>query len=445
MRLYTPVRGQLYFLQIGVFFSFGAVMLARAFSRFERPRLSIPLVAVATSAAAVLASAWWGPRPEYGRETSLYALDRSLLWLSGIALFLMLNVAARRHDLFRIFPWIVLVQTALLAFYGLAQHFGWERWIAPLLGLDRETILPYSEDVQKNALIATFGHPNFYGSFMGPAMFLILARAATPIRANRPQLHRLGEIGRLIALPTAFAILLSLYFAKSRAVWIGSALGFSVAGAIVLAAHRDRVKAAFRLTGVRFAAISFASLAVAAALLSSPASAARAAFDSAASIVTRSEFENRLYFWYIASGMRDPLRPIGIGARGFQREFWDDVDTHQQTPEGGLFRRNLMAIMGEEHSLDPGNVHNDYIETRTEFGPFALFAYLLLVGYLVWFYGLAALRSRESALPMALVLGGFVCMLFDQTLGFPLALPCSLALFWHFAALMNQTIERGAA
>lgn len=410
LELRTPVRGQTYFLKIAGLSVFALYLLGRLVGRLEPHRLGIPDLALALSSAAIVLSALFSDVPAY-------ALNAALPWFSGLALFLMLRSASRQADLFRLFSWIFVLQAGPLAAYGIAQHYGWE-------------FLPYSELVQKNHVISTFGHPNFFGSYMGPLLFICLARALAP-----------GFLpGRIYALAMVVCIAVALYLARCRAVWIGCVLGSGLTLALVLAGYIAPRIDRFSRDARRLLAGAAAGAAVLGLILIATAASAHSVRAKLGSLVSGSQWETRIYYWYVASSLHSPFSPIGIGTGGFGRRFWDQVDATQRSPEGRYFTRNVAAMAGARTTLDPGNVHNDYLELWAESGPFALFGHLLFVAFLVYF-GVARLLRSPSPMHAAL-LGGFACMLFDGMLGFPLALPCSLALFWFYGAMLNQLIER---
>lgn len=416
--LKTPGRGQEYFLEIASFSVFGFYLAVRFFGRDLRPRVDIPLVAALAGLAFAFVSAMFSPAPAYS-ATAL------LPWSAAIALFIMLRAASRQRDLFPIFSWVLAIQAAPLALYAIAQFFGFElEW------------LPYGEDVQKNRVISTFGHPNFFGSYIAPMIFICLARGAAP-----------GLLpARLVAIAIAFVAMLALALARARAAWIGTALGLMTAGVSIAIARRDQWQPL--LARRRAIAIGAAALVciLAAGVVLGPARQPIA--RRLGSLTEGSQWETRLYFWYIAAGAHSPLSPVGIGRGGFGRVFWDEADKLQLSDVGNYFRRNHVALTGYSRALDPGNVHNDYLEMWAESGPGALFAHLLLVGYLIFFFaarlwriGIRSLEPARMPVMKSLALGGFVAALFDALLGFPLALPCSLALFWFYCALLGQYIE----
>jgi uncharacterized membrane protein YfcA len=274
---------------------------------------------------------------------------------------------------------------------------------------------------------------------MAPVIFICLAKTITPSAPglnDRFVLKLLGAAALLAAVLGGVALLL----ARTRAAWIGSALGLATAAVSYLIARRS--------TWTRHLRQKWIWAAVPVAVLVLLIGGALFASKRLGSLTEGSQWETRLYFWYVASESHSPFSPLGIGRGGFGRVFWDEVDELQQSFEGRFFRRNQVALTGYQRALDPGNVHNDYLEMWSESGPIALFAHFVLIGYLIYFFSLRLWRgptedhpTPRSPAAKSLLLGGFVCALFDALLGFPLGLPCSIALFWFYAALLNQYIE----
>lgn len=434
--LYVPTRGQGYFLKIAAFVALAAWAVGRAIGSPRRGGWTIPQFAVALGCGAVAASALTAKPPRFvltAPETrgllppsAAYSLDSALLPLAGAALFVLLIEVARTRSLRRLFGPILVAQAGILAAYGLLQEMGVE-------------VLAYSGNVPKNRIIATFGHPNFFGSFMGPALFVCLAFAA----GARSRAARFAGIG------AAGLVAIALLLARTRAVWIGAAGGLVATAALVALARPAAARELLRgRRAVLAAGAALVALALAGGLAGSESWRRLARLDPG------SQWENRLAYWRTATLMGPTLAPLGVGHGGFGRAFWWELDRLLASEEGPLYRRNLVALTGEGGALDPGHAHNDYLEMRAESGPFALFAHLAFVGYLLAFGSIAAIRRGRAAPPdagefaaalraiaVAAPVGGFVCAAIDAAFGFPLALPCSLVLFQTIAATLHESIH----
>lgn len=405
LRLATPTQGQERFLEVSsfalAFLHFGSRALG---ARSEEARPDLASLCAAGVGALLLLSALFAPnRP--------YALASSLLSLSGIALFLVLRSVARARDLLESFGGLLAVQGAVLAGYALAQTAGLE-------------LLPYVPDPDaKSRAVATFGNPNFLASFLGPALFLSLAWA----------LERRG-IARTAGLAAAALVLLALVATQARAVLLGVLLGIVCVVAILVRRVLADPKTMSRVR--RRVLVAAAALAVLGALLASPRLVAGFSYAN---------LESRLYFFRIAADARAPAWPLGLGRGGFAHAFWSAVDEHQKGPEGPLFTRNLESLAARDgRALDPGGVHDDSLELLAEGGPFALFLHLALVGHVLVEGLRRAVRGDDGkARRAALLTAGLLVSLVDSALGFPLALPASLAVFWLLIATLAP--QQGAA
>lgn len=415
----SPVISQRYFLTLCVPAFFAVYLSGKVLAPPNFPsKIRFTSLAIILGMGAVATSALLAEEP-------LFSLDKSLAWMCGAALFVMLREVGRSYDLFGVFSWVFVAQGAALSGYGIAQHFGFE-------------ILPYSEAVQKNAVVATFGHPNYFGSYLGPVFFVCLARS---IRVS-------SLLGRILSLLVALEIACALYFAHSRAVWLGTAFGLGfLALVMVTVGHRGETELA-PSTIRRRVAISGGMcflLILCAFAVPSLRSGIR---EGGARITQGSQFRSRLFLWKIATRMNDPWLPVGIGAGGFDRAFWTEAAEFVGENESEMYRRNITAMSAKSKTLDVGHVHNDYLQMWLEAGPLALAAHLALVAYLL-FFGLHSIWVRGPTLQVPVgerlcrgaLLGALVCMSVDSTLGFPLGLATSIAMFWFLCALIEQFIE----
>lgn len=391
LRLSTPIQGQERFLEVGAFALVLVYLAPRVFGSASSGFHVSSLLAGGIGVL-LLASALAAPNRSY-------ALASSLLSISGIGLFFVLRGVARGGDLLPRLGGLLTVQAALLAAYALAQAAGLE-------------LLPYVPDPDaKSRAVATFGNPNFLASYLGPALFVCLAWSV----------GRKGAL-RTIALGGAALIVLALLQTKARAVLLGVLLGLVFVSVAFL--RRILVKAPREK----------ARMLVAAALV-----AVGVVFVSPRLVggVSGANVESRLYFFRIAAALRAPAWPLGLGRGGFAHAFWSAVEKHQMSPDGALYARNLESLAAKDgRALDPGGVHDDYLELLAEGGPLALFLHLALVGHVLVAGARRSMALSPDAPRAALLTAGFLVSLVDSVLGFPLALPASLALFWLLAAML---------
>lgn len=433
-QLATSARGQTYLLQLIAFPCGAAWLVARAFGRRPFPaRVDLPGLALTTGGVVVVLSALLAAPPGFVAAAAgsgwftparAYSLNASLPWLAATILyFLFLEIAGRR-SLVRPMGWALASQSAVLAIHGIAQHLGHD-------------VVEYVGRIQKNPVFATFGHPNFFGSYVGPAFFVCLAMAALAPPG------RLGLAARAGALGAAGLVAVALALARTRAVWIGCATGSLVAAAVLVSGRPALLRELRASRAGRAFVVGALALVVVAGSL-----AGRESWRRAMRLDPGSQWENRLCYWFTAASMSPTTSPLGVGKGGFGRAFWYELDLALQRPDGRFFRRNLVALTGEGGAIDPGHAHNDYVQLRLETGALGLFAHLAFVGSLA---GLFAARLRRDAgsggseaaprselAARACLLAAFVCTLTDQMFGFPLSLPCSLILFMWLAAVLHR-------
>lgn len=388
LRLTTPLQGSERLLECGAF-ALLALLCVAELAWPRRSGIDVPALAAAGLGGALLLSAARASNPAY-------SIASSLLSLSGIALFLVLRrsgVPASRLAA------VVSLQAAVLSVLALTQ------WA----GLDP---LPYAADPSvKSRAVATFGNPNFLGSVLGPAIFVCLAHAAS----------RSGTVRKLTLLAAGLAGL-ALVATRARAALLGTLVAFFLVA--VLHAVRERVpkrRAVLLVSGCVLLAVSFVAV----------VRSARPAW------VLDVNVESRLGFFHTASGAPEVLE--GVGRGGFSQTYWDRVAAEAGGDSRAPFLRALVgATDGSSRTLDPGNVHNDYLELLLEGGAVALALHLVLVVLALSSGARRALSGEQAA---GLLVGGLVVSLVDAAFGFPLALPASLAVFWVLVSLLVKPEE----
>jgi len=415
-RLEAPVVGQRFFFEIASLSLLSIWLLCSSIAPVSIRPFDFCAFFVLLEAVFVLASA-------LASNDRSASLDRSILGFAGAGSFFLLRARGMTRPLFPPIALLLTCQAGVLSLYGIAQRCGFE-------------ILPYEGAFQKNRVVATLGHPNFFGSFAGPIVFLA---AASAVGARRKTI-------RIIAAGSAILTASALFFARAHAAWLGFAAGALVVVILVL------IRAARDGAGQRTVRGKMARLALGALMvLVLIAIPAISHFESLRPVPRGANLESRIYYWRIAAELHPASSLVGAGAGGFARDYWSLLDRHQSSEEGRLFVRNLGAMIGkDQRALAPGNVHDDYLEIWAEAGPIALFAHLALAAYLVLHAARDLLRRSSlppegfsNWLPKTLLLAAFVSMLIDAALGFPLALPASLALFWCLAAMLDRQIREG--
>ncbi|MBL8112617.1 MAG: hypothetical protein JNK60_07005 [Acidobacteria bacterium] len=392
-RLPAPLLGSERFLECGAF----TLLAVSGFAGFAVPatrRAGAPSLAAAGLAAALLISAATASSPAY-------ALASSLLSLAGLALFLVLRSGP--VPILGVLGGVLSLQAALLSGLALTQ------W----LGID---LLPLAPDpLLKSRAVATLGNPNFLGSVLGPALFVCLARArATTGRARALALAAFGLSG------------LALLATRARAAILGALVAFLLVAALeaVLEARRDARK---RWVLAAACGTLLASLAVALVMNFRPA------------WILDVNVANRLAAYHAATPERPLWNLTGEGRGGFASRFWDTA--HADALAAGRLRF-ASALVGATdaagQTLDPGSVHDDYLELWYEGGTAALALHLFL---LLLAFGSGVRRALAGDRCASLLIGGLVVSALDAAFGFPLALPASLALFWVLVAALLRENE----
>jgi tetratricopeptide (TPR) repeat protein len=158
----------------------------------------------------------------------------------------------------------------------------------------------------------------------------------------------------------------------------------------------------------------------------------------------------RLLLAWIAGRLWEDAKLTGIGPGEFRLRFLPEINRILSQPESGSFRGRIEKMK----SFKPVHVHNDYLETWTEWG---CLGYASAAAFLISLMAPALRRHREelglresaSLKPSGLVwrglLGGvFVCLAY-AALEFPFHLPVHLSLFATFLGFACSPVAGGAA
>jgi O-antigen ligase len=308
------------------------------------------------------------------------------------------------------------VVSVLLAAYGIAQFFDYE-------------FLSYSEDVQKNKVIATIGHPNFLGSVLGPMAFVLLSLT----------LGGRGRWLRWFAVAGIFLLLLCITLARTRAVWLGMVCGF---GALMLLTLRYalRHRQGWGTAGKLAAGLVVVIVAIGAMVLVVLPRMNRA-INLADRLLSNYEIKSRLFYWNAAidEGRDKPVFGNGVGM--FDPLFWPYALRQQRSEMGPYYYDVLPAIAGKT----PEHVHNEYLEVFCEQGAFGIGMVLAFLIYFLYFGYSAAMRCADQGRALALLCfyAALTMMMIDAAFGFPWRLPVSLIVFmlvigWLYEGILPQ-------
>ncbi len=334
-----------------------------------------------------------------------YSFRHALLPLTALLFWLHLVHSMDRVRLLNNMTRILVVLAAFLSVYGIAQYYGFE-------------FIKYSEQVQKNSVKGTIGHPNYLSSFLGPCLFLVIGYFMNSCRA----LHR------FFCIVLVLLIISCLLLARTRAIWLGATCGFTmmfVIGLVMLALRRIGLRSWLLLQCPAVMICGYLALMV---LVILPAIGnipeIDRKFDLKERIESGVEVKSRLYYWKMAidMGVDNPLG--GLGYARFDPEFWNYTLEHQKSADGRYYRDVLPSISGST----PEHVHNEYLEIFCELGFPGLILALSIICFFIYF-GIIRIfgqKSRDRSLHALCVFSGMVLILADAAFSFPWRLPASL-------------------
>jgi O-antigen ligase len=387
-----PHVGQGYFLQAGA--CLGLLMMGVCWAlRIGRESLQFtpPLWLLILNLFLVMVSVFRSRAPNY-------SFSMALLPICAGGFLLLLLMQPDRTRLLRRLGVGLCVIGPLLAVYGILQHFGFE-------------ILPYSETVQKNKVIATIGHPNYLGSVLGPLLFILMG-----VILGNP-----GRVWAWIAPAGVLLILFCLTLARTRAIWLGLVIGFIL----------------FCIVGLRYCKFQQLSLRRMTLLVAAGVAQVAALILILIFVVPRisnlnlkerlssdQEIKSRFFYWNTAIGLGNARPWLGQGYGMFNAKFWETALGIYKSPEGPYYADVLPSISG----VMPGHVHNEYLELYCEQGWAGLIGAVTLLLFFLYF-GYRALLAQPDPTQGFEILGvwsGLVVSGIDAVFGFPWRLPVSL-------------------
>jgi len=341
-----------------------------------------------------------------------YGFAQALFPLSGaVVIFILEVVPTRRRDQESLFLLLVAVGF-VSALYGILQNFG------------IEMIKRAELETERQVLVSFFGHSNFMASFLGPIVFI----AAYFVGRDT------GRGLKIFALATIVAILVCLYWAGTRAATVALA-----AGALSLLSHlRHRI--AWDRRQVRTGAAIALGLFVAATLWGQYGGRHRETLLRR--ISSHREISDRLFLWLVGIEMIRDHPVLGIGYGRYNAEFWPYCERFVKRPGNEIYS----YILREMRGLNPGEAHNDPLETACETGLLGVGAFLALWIFALLFCHEILHRGPPEDRRLGLFLrAALVFVLVDSLFGFPLQLPASGLLFWLLLGSVAQTHRRTAA
>lgn len=405
--LVLPPIGQAYFFKISTLAAAVGVGVAWAAGWWSLPRrLTLTGWLALALGVAVVASL-------PASQSPLFSLKRAMLPGCGLIFLGMILFFPRRRLLLERLRLALIAIGGLLALYGILQHFGLE-------------FLRYSDQIQKNKVMATIGHPNYLASVLGPTLFLVISL----FPSRRP----LGV--KIAAGVLVFLILFCVALAETRGVWLGLACGVV---AVAVLGTRYCLRHGVGLRWVQSFAIG---LALALLALTAVNFYVLPRFHASINVKKRLEsnieVKSRFYYWRTAIDMARQRPFFGQGYAMFDPLFWKFTLEQQKGENGPFYYDMLHSISGRV----PEHVHNEYLEVLAEQGFVGVIVLAALLSFFTYFGVLAIMRepSASLALQHVAVYGAFVVMLVDAAFSFPWRLPVSLIVFMIVLAWLHEAI-----
>ncbi|HOE94988.1 MAG TPA: O-antigen ligase [Candidatus Sumerlaeota bacterium] len=409
--LVRPYVGQSAFFEVATMLALFVSALALAVGVWRPPlRPTVPIVLLLLLGVFIGLSLTASQSP-------LFSLKHLLLPFSGVVYFaLIIGHPLRRAILNRLGLGLIAVG-GLLAIYGILQYNGIE-------------FLPFSEQVRKNRVIATIGHPNYLASVLGPIVFVTLGYV----------IERRTPAWILGGLLLVFVILTCILMAQTRGVWLGLVIGFLV---LVLVTLRYCLKYRVGIHIIRgFAVSGMLLIGGLTIMLFIFLPRLNEEFDLRERITAVYQIKSRLYYWRAAIDMARAKPWFGQGPAMFDPLFWIYA-LEQQKSELGPYYRDVIPAISE---TTPGHTHNEYLQVYAENGTLGLSALVAFLAFFIYFGYFAIMRQRQAdrALQGAAMYGALLMILADAMFAFPWRLPVSLIVFIYVLAWHYDEIHSGA-
>jgi O-antigen ligase/Flp pilus assembly protein TadD len=304
---------------------------------------------------------------------------------------------------------VIVTVACLEAAYGALQYFG----VDPLY---------HAPDIARLKVFGSLGNPNFLSAYLAACLPLSL----TAFMASRR--------------PATAALLLCAVALLAAGILLTGTKGGMLAGAasslfVIVACVLRRHSLARYRRNVMFLIAAVAVLAAGVALLSF---SGRGAFHLPSTLIQSLDARGlsvgkRLLYWKTAFEMirARPLSGWGLGA----------LRLHYLDHQG-----SVLARPGSESYIplaaNPIHAHNDYLQLWAEAGLGAVIVFMALVS-VISRAGLRKVRSPSETVHAVGFMGGFIAILIDALVDFPLHRPTTAMLFWSFGALIAAAPAEG--
>lgn len=414
-RLYylpSPVDNQWFMLQFGVMWFMLPYCLGRVFCPPDVwQRNALTAVGLAFGLAHLASAVSCG--------NFLFALKNSSGLMLSVVLFLLIGTMGFGRSQIERICLFALLSMLPVGVYALAQSRGWDFLPYAAYGtLDGDVVDAAKEG--KQGIATVFGHPNFMGAYMAPLFFWSVYFAFST--------RRWHVAIRVLCAVVGFLMLASMVVGGTRGPLLGLAVGFAVFYA----------RLAF-VPGLRRPLLFFAGVAafLVMAILFIPNPLLRVNFSIIDRLLGSTEIASRFYFWIVSLELVKDFPLLGVGSGGFNHLFWPAMSEFQASGQGEPY---VVIISEVLHGINPGFVHNDYLQFLCEGGIVTLALFLALWAILftqTWQGAALAVRHENTRLAVLCVtfLASFVVIAVDCVFNFSFHIPVSLMWFWVMAGL----------
>ncbi|MGC8742196.1 MAG: O-antigen ligase family protein [Candidatus Sumerlaeaceae bacterium] len=341
-----------------------------------------------------------------------YSFRCFLLPLSFLAFFVLVQTLDLSMRTLERIILIAVLGSTLVSAYALAQSAGYE--FLPYNKLPGEEL--FDEALGKQKISSTFGHPNYFASYLAPILFWTLYFT---LEGN----FRWERYASAFAGFLAFG---ALVVSGARGPWLG------IVGACLpyylLLAMSPRLRRQLLFAG----GVAIILLLI---ILFVPIPFLRFQFNLTERLLASKQISVRLYYWLIAFEMFRENFLFGVGYGNYNVLFWEYVARFQASPSGAYFQ----FILAEQiRGVSPGYVHNDWLQIATEGGFISFVIWVALWSSILtqgWESAKAVARRPRVHLMASTFYASFWVFAVDGCFNFPLHIPVSGALFWTLLGL----------
>ena len=347
-----------------------------------------------------------------------FAFKSAIPMLTCILLFCAVGtMGLSKKDIEKV-PLVAVLTMLPVGLYALAQSRGWD--FLPYVPWGKtEGDIAIASNEGKQAIAATFGHPNYMGAYMAPLVFWAFYFTLSPAR---------HKVLRILCVVIALLMLIAMVVGGTRGPLLGLAIGFAVfyMGLTSVPSLRRPVLF-FGVLGILLTA----------AVLFIPNPFVKINFSIIDRLLGSKEIASRFYYWLISLEMFKDAPLFGLGAGGYNLYFWEFVQQFQASPNGPQYDFVVSDVL---IGINPGFAHNDYLQILAEGG---ICSALVFLGIWAVIFSqcikgcMMALRRSDSmsAILCVTFLASFVTVSVDCLFNFSFHIPVSLGWFWILAGI----------